>query len=104
MEIQLSDINTGDNLENLHHSGEYIIYPNPATDNINISFYLEDRSDIKIEFFNLSGKLISGYTLLNRNTGENHFQFNLDEYEQGVYLIKVTTNRNTKLLKFILLQ
>ncbi|GAI36450.1 unnamed protein product, partial [marine sediment metagenome] len=64
------------------------VYPNPATDYINIDFNIKDNSDILIQ---LSG--VSGRILLKENVNSESFskKLNLNIYATGTYFIRLTS-------------
>lgn len=67
------------------------IYPNPAKDILRI----ENRINITaIEFFNVSGKKIKEITNPNSN-------INIENLTNGVYFLKVHSNRKIEVVKFI---
>jgi glucose/arabinose dehydrogenase len=66
------------------------LYPNPAVDVVNMNSNKEIQS---VQIFSLEGKLI-----LSLNENLNHI--NVSSLPQGVYLMKVNSEENTKIIKF----
>ena len=84
-------------------------YPNPFNPNTNIRFNLSQRSDVKLEIFNLLGKRV--ITLVDKNlpVGEHTVTWNsLDDAGQtvasGVYLYRLTAGNYIDSKKMILLK
>ena len=73
---------------------DFSIYPNPATDVLNISFPDGDIGLMSI--FNVTGKLMRSETV---NDGS---QFSLTELSKGVYFVMVSSNGNTFKEKLII--
>jgi len=66
------------------------LYPNPASDFININTLLED---FKVEIFDLLGKKISEY--------HNLKILDLKELDKGTYIIKISSAYNSQSKLFI---
>lgn len=70
------------------------IYPNPSTDGyVNIQFNLEDKQDLNIEVYDLTGKRV----FLNRaqNVTNNNLKINVSELSNGMYLVKVSNKAHS---------
>ncbi|MBN2165783.1 MAG: RICIN domain-containing protein [Marinilabiliaceae bacterium] len=67
------------------------IFPNPASSYADVAFYLEQQSDVSIEIFDLSGKLISTSNLQNVNPGKIIQTIDLSCFHSGTYLVYVKT-------------
>ena len=64
------------------------VFPNPANDHVDISFNTLNESDVKIELFDVSGRMIN--TLEKKvATGEHKFEIN-QMPEPGLYLVKMS--------------
>lgn len=61
------------------------VYPNPASDFINIGINSTEASNTKIELLDFSGKLI-----LKENIIELQHQIDLSSIPQGIYFLRVT--------------
>lgn len=68
------------------------IYPNPATDHVNII----SLADAEISIYNLSGQLIK------RIANENHSIIDLSTYEKGIYFIRFDMQNKRLIQKLIL--
>ncbi|CAN5553588.1 hypothetical protein BH11BAC2_BH11BAC2_12590 [soil metagenome] len=67
------------------------VYPNPANEKVNISLNVKERSAVKIELTDISGKVI--LVILNdQKIGIINQEFNSSVLANGVYLIKLTVN------------
>ena len=64
------------------------IFPNPATTDLTISFATQDETNVKIEFFNVLGDLISTDTY--SNFSDSNITIDISSYTPGLYLLKLT--------------
>lgn len=65
-------------------------YPNPFNPVTYIQFNLSEKSDVKLEVFNLDGKRIAVILKENKNAGEYGIRFDASNYPSGVYYYKLT--------------
>lgn len=70
-------------INEFNNSKSFILSPNPASDKVTLDFrVLED--EIKIEIYDLNGKLISAY-----NTQNSQYTIDVTTLSNGLYIIKV---------------
>ena len=67
------------------------IYPNPAKDEAYIDYQLQEGQTGKVMFFNITGQLLSEYTMFN---GSNKLIINTERYKSGIYFYRVLVNNN----------
>lgn len=72
------------------------VYPNPTKDIINIELANNELNQVQIELIDLLGKV--NYQ---KNTQQNKIQLSLNNYPQGIYLIKVVSNQGSKVFKIV---
>jgi hypothetical protein len=82
--------------ENHSARNEITVYPNPATDNIQIDLSSFKNEEIKIELFDVSGK-----QLLENNTRLSLYTTTLN-YNPGVYFLKITSGSYSTIKKLII--
>ena len=71
-------------------ANELRIYPNPTTENVNISYKLENNSDIDIAVYDMTGKVVF-YTALGRRQIGNHTEsIDLSSIPSGTFLIRLS--------------
>ncbi|MBK9734068.1 MAG: T9SS type A sorting domain-containing protein [Saprospiraceae bacterium] len=76
-----------------HYANDFVIYPNPASDYINIGYQVtkspnEEHSMILLQLFDTSGKMVSE-KLYNSNEGK--ITHPVDLLKSGLYIIKLST-------------
>jgi lysophospholipase L1-like esterase len=66
-------------------------YPNPVNNITKIDIVMPEPDNIKINIYNLQGKLV--YSLVNEyiNTGKHELQLDLSNLPAGIYIYKVTS-------------
>ncbi|MBL0032718.1 MAG: T9SS type A sorting domain-containing protein [Bacteroidetes bacterium] len=67
------------------------VYPNPSTGAFEISFLSQGIQKVKIELYDIVGKVIKANTNLSTN-GLNKIAFNSYELSSGMYMLKLTDN------------
>jgi len=76
--------------------------PNPFRNEITIAFFLPEPMDYNIQLFDLTGRQLQNYTTVGHK-GENEITLYLNEYDSGIYLIKMLMNgyvpANFKIIK-----
>lgn len=77
------------------------VYPNPVSNNANLEYKVSKTSNVTINIFNLTGKLVSSKTINNQASGNYTYNFNVTNFEKGTYIVSVSTNGNKSISKFI---
>jgi len=80
-------INTIESVQNL------LLYPNPAKDKLNIVMEISEKQNILCEIFSLDGRLIYSETW-HELFGFYEKQINLNQINSGIYLLKLSNNKN----------
>jgi hypothetical protein len=76
------------------------VFPNPASDKLNIAFTLTESQNVKVEILSLNGLLL--YTeSINSVKGDFNRTINISEYAKGIYLLKLTSDRGTSVRKVV---
>jgi hypothetical protein len=65
------------------------IYPNPAANQVSLSFHLNDPAFTYIEVYDLSGRKVLATTPRQKTPGYNTEILNIRHLVKGVYLLKV---------------
>jgi beta-glucosidase len=69
-----------------------MIYPNPATDQINIWFNLAVPQPVSVNIYNLTGKLLLVLPKTDYQDGDNYLNIPLSNFNNGVYMLQFKTN------------
>ena len=70
---------------------DYRLFPNPASEHLNVSLDLEDAIDLQINIYDVNGVLLNtqGYKA---SRGSNNIQLDTNEYPSGLYFISIIGN------------
>jgi hypothetical protein len=74
-------------------SSEFNVYPNPASDLVNISFEGQN-TDYIISLMDIQGRVISSREIVNAS-GEQVVSFSTENVAKGSYIVTVTSNGAT---------
>jgi hypothetical protein len=81
-------------------SSEITVYPNPASNMINISVGNANFSQLTISIVDIQGKEVYNETDKNISADYNK-QINIEQFAKGVYYIKMNTGNDSKVQKLI---
>ena len=71
------------------NSGSFLVYPNPFTDQINISIENTNMSNSAFELSDISGRIISKGKLI-----KTHEQINMKNLKAGIFLLKICNDKS----------
>ncbi len=78
------------------------VYPNPATNLVNVSLELQNQSNVQIDVYNVIGKLVSHEVYGNNSPGVIKEQINVEDWTPGIYEIRVTMDQRTTSKKIVI--
>ncbi len=73
----------------------FVLFPNPSNETITIKG-VENQVITKVEIFDLNGKI-----LFSKNPNVKQFNIDISNYEQGVYFVKCSDEKNSNTLKLM---
>jgi PKD repeat protein len=76
------------------------LYPNPADNEVNLSFGLAAAQDVTIEITDLTGKVVQ-LNHINANEGNNLVMMNTSEFAQGSYFLNINAGNKRSTLQFV---
>ncbi len=77
------------------------LYPNPAAQYVRLFMALNSDSPLKIELLHIDGKSIATVYEASHKTGMFEVYQDVSELENGMYFYRVSTNKGSKVVKFI---
>jgi hypothetical protein len=86
-------------VDNLKYS-DFILYPNPAFDDIQISYELTKPADILLEISDLLGKVLY-HQIISSPMGTNHVTISLEQFPTGLYLFRIQKGTPPETIKFL---
>jgi hypothetical protein len=76
------------------------VYPNPASSDLNLSFFIHNNDHLNIEIYNITGQNIYQECLPDF-VGSYHKTINIESLSQGIYFLKVTSSNGVSVKKII---
>ena len=65
----------------------FTLFPNPASDVVNLAFDLSETAQVEISIMDLAGKLMQRFTE-NGGSGHNTLRWDVSDYPAGMYLVE----------------
>jgi hypothetical protein len=78
------------------------VYPNPANETINLDFRVEDKANLQLEIFDLSGKLVKSVTRNFNTSGKQSEIIDIAELAPGSYLLKTHVKGNSNVARLLI--
>jgi len=79
------------------------VYPNPANGSANFNYYLETASQVEISIYNIQGTLVKALQKEYLPAGSHSASFSTDFLQAGIYLYTISTGKNSKSGKLIIM-
>lgn len=79
-----------------------IVYPNPANDYVQLKYYLETESAVKLELRSVTGVLVSTLVNANQEAGPHEIDFDVAGLARGLYICQLQTNRGSSVYKLVI--
>jgi len=77
------------------------VHPNPFTHETTLSFELKTRSDVRIEAYDMQGRLMEVIAQQSYDQGKHQLHWNTEGLPEGVYLIKMLIGSEVYTLKVV---
>ncbi len=81
-------------------SSDFIISPNPATNNVDIQLQNTSETIDTISIIDVLGKTIRSLTTIS----DNQVQIDVSDFSKGIYFIEITTSSNLKQVKKLVIE
>lgn len=76
------------------------VFPNPASNYLNIQLYLQQIGDVSFSFVDMNGKVVMVQNLNIESNGLNNCVFDIQDLSSGTYLIKASLGNLNSTIKF----
>lgn len=76
-------------------------YPNPTTDNTTLSFNLKENSNVTVQVYSITGRLVKTITEKNVSAGSQLLTIDSNELPNGTYIVKLIAGKQNDTVKFI---
>lgn len=80
---------------------EIEVFPNPAVDRLNLSFELGTQSEMIATVYDVTGKIMLQEQFGELGIGMIRKSIDIQNIDQGYYILEIKTNANTKVVKFV---
>jgi len=77
------------------------LYPNPVEDIANFDYKLANSSEVIVNIFDISGRMLRSENLGSMNVGEHKSSINLGDLSRGTYILQIRTENSNLTKKFI---
>ena len=84
-----------DELLNKANAWQVSVFPNPATNLLNVKYNLPAEDKILISLFDLQGKLLLEVNKSNRTKGEHEEILDISKFPAGQYVFRISGQTNT---------
>lgn len=88
-------------LEELFVGGNINIYPNPADNQLNVSFNAVDNASLEIKLTDISGRIVVK-EIYGASIGANIISLNLSEYTAGIYFLNIAEGNSSMDFKVVI--
>ncbi|MFO0321695.1 MAG: DUF4465 domain-containing protein [Bacteroidota bacterium] len=95
----LTTINTV-GITELENSEKFLVFPNPATNEVNLKFDSKDETDMSVDVIDITGKTIMTKTFQSA-LGNNSIHIDFENIESGLYFIKISDANFSKRIKIV---
>lgn len=83
---------------------EISLFPNPAIDQLTVSFELDKSSNALIIIYDLTGKIVKSIDLQHESVGTINCKINVDDLQKGTYILRLIEGKKQTSAKFIVAQ
>ncbi len=100
--VNVTTTNTTDVADINSNTGNFIIYPNPALNYINIDYTNEKLvNDLYLTIYNIEGKIIynKNYKVNGNKLSE---QINTENFNKGIYIVKLSSSKVSQVQRLII--
>jgi len=77
------------------------VFPNPATDLVNINFTAKNTSNVKVELYDVTGKKVYENNL-EQISGASSQSINVSKFAKGVYVVKIVSDNTSETRKIVI--
>jgi len=87
-------------IKEVENINNLVVYPNPASEKLNITFNTSTTDDFNITIYNVTGQAVYKETL-NNFVGSYYNEINVNDLAQGVYLMQVKSSKGAVTQKIV---
>ncbi len=80
------------------------LYPNPTSNITNVSFDLTENTNVAINLYDMSGRLVKAIPTQYLTSGNNSIAIETSEVNAGVYFANITTDKFSKTYRLVIIK
>jgi hypothetical protein len=80
-------------------NGSFNVFPNPASDGINMRFDLNQEGNLTLEIYNFNGQMVAAQNYGEQEKGQLNLKYNISELNSGMYFLQLRTADGLKTSK-----
>jgi hypothetical protein len=84
-----ANIMQAENVSENYSENDLLVFPNPASDHINLYFYMTFSGEIRIEMIDLLGRKVYQDKFIPENQGYQYISLNINNLASGYYILQV---------------
>jgi hypothetical protein len=91
-------------INNLTNSlvNEFVLYPNPTSSNVNVSFNISESNNVAINVYDILGNLVSSNSAISFEKGNHTVNVNTSNLSSGIYTISLEINGAKETKKLVI--
>ncbi|MFZ4413008.1 MAG: T9SS type A sorting domain-containing protein, partial [Bacteroidales bacterium] len=89
-------------VDEVNNGVDFNVYPNPATDNMQINFNLNDTKKVEIKIYNNLGAIVFSSNEGQLNSGNHTVEISVSDLAKGIYYMNLKAGENTISKKIII--
>ncbi len=79
------------------------LFPNPATDYVNVEFIAKVEGNVTINVYNMTGQWMTSFETF-AFEGKNQFRANLDRLDNGTYIVELNDGKKTDVQRLVIMK
>jgi len=80
---------------------ELVVFPNPVKSQATVAFNLENSTNVSLQVYDLSGKVVLNYNLGTRMPGASNYSIDCSDLSRGTYIVRLVGAEISKVAKFV---
>ena len=77
------------------------IFPNPTSNNLTVSFDLDESSQTNLQVINTLGQIVSSSDFGQLSIGKQNLEVKIEDLTSGVYFIRISLEKGEETIRFI---
>lgn len=90
-----------ENIARINQTTSLRAYPNPANSTTTLEYNLAEASNVTLQVYDMNGRQISSIDKGRQSSGQHSIQMNVQNLKNGIYMIRIITNKSTNTTKLI---